>query len=47
MDADGSVAIHMYMPEGKTSVRGNINFTNSSTDGPVIILVCTLDLTAE
>lgn len=47
MDADSSVKISMTLPDGKTFLRGNINFTEKSSDTPVIILVCTIDVSVN
>lgn len=44
LDQDSSVAIHMYMPEGKDYLIGNVNFTTKTSDQPVVILICTLEL---
>lgn len=46
LDSDYSVEINMYLPEGKDSVRGNINFNNGAGDIK-IILICTLDPSAN
>ena len=40
---DGGVTIYMEMPEGRDYLRGNIIFSNSSSE-TVLVLVCTLDL---
>jgi hypothetical protein len=46
LDSDKSVEINMYLPDGKDSVRGNINFNNGAGDLK-IILICTLDPSAN
>ena len=46
LDSDSSVSIYMSMPSGKDFIRGNINF-RTSTNELVLILVCTLDHSAE
>lgn len=47
LDADNSVQISMTLPSGKDFLRGNINFTEKSSDAPVIILVCTIDVSGK
>ena len=47
LDANSSVEIIMEMPEGQDFFRGNINFMTPTSESPAIILVCTIDLTAN
>ena len=47
LDSDNSVVISMEMPEGQDFLRGNINFMTPASESPAIILVCTIDLTAN
>ena len=47
LDGNSSVEISMELPDGKDSLRGNINFLPSSGDGIDVIIICTLDLNAN
>ena len=49
LDPDNSVEINMYLPDGKESLRGRINFIEKggSTSTPTVILICTIDVSAE
>lgn len=47
LDSDNSVEIIMELPEGQDFLRGNINFMSEASETPVVILVCTIDITAN
>lgn len=47
LDSDNSVEIIMELPEGQDFLRGNINFMSATSESPTIILVCTIDVTAN
>lgn len=49
MDSDNSVAINMYLPDGKDFLRGRLNFIykGGSAGIPNVILICTIDVSAE
>ena len=49
MDSDNSVAINMYLPDGKDFLRGRLNFIykGGSAGIPNVILICTIDVNAE
>jgi hypothetical protein len=47
MDSDNSVERIMQHPEGQHFMRGHINFMSEASESPVVILVCTIDITAN
>ena len=47
LDENNSVEISMELPDGKDYIRGNINFLPSSGDGIDVIIICTLDPSAN
>ena len=47
LDSDNSVEIIMELPEGQDFMRGNINFLSETSESPILILVCTIDVTAN
>lgn len=47
LDSANSVEIIMELPEGEDFMRGNINFMTETSESPAIILVCTIDVTAN
>lgn len=47
LDDNQSVEVSMILSEGKTYMRGNVNFTKMNSDAPIIILICTIDVSTK